>query len=124
MTYADPSAGHLGTIYQAFGFLYLGQGPPESYVLLADGRPHHPRSVFSRHGSNHTGHLTRTGVPSVRVSVPGKHRYVAFLDQSWRWRLATKPRPYPKGNARGPPPRPAPEKRKRPVTRCCSPQAR
>jgi hypothetical protein len=103
VSYADPSAGHTGVIYQASGFAYLGQGPPESYVLLSDGKPHHPRSVFSRHGSNDVGHLRRTGVPSARVMVPGKHRYLVFLDPAWRWRLAAPLRPFPRGNARGPP---------------------
>ncbi len=103
VSYADPSVGHVGTIYQAAGFLYLGQAHPDGRLILSDGQAHHPRSVFSRHGPNQVGHLGRTGVPAARVMVPGKHRYLVFLDPSWRWRLHVRPVAYPRGNARGPP---------------------
>jgi len=45
LSYADPAAGHVGTIYQATGWIYLGETAGETYVRLADGRLHHPRSV-------------------------------------------------------------------------------
>jgi hypothetical protein len=96
VSYADPAAGHDGTIYRSAGWFYLGQGPPEPYVWLADGQLHHPRSVYSRYLSNNVGHLSRTGVPAVRVPVVGKHRYVCVLDRAWTWRLAVAPRPYPR----------------------------
>jgi len=87
LSYADPAAGHVGTIYQATGWLYLGETPGESYVRLADGRLHHPRTVYSTYGSNRISHLRATGVPASRVFVGGKHRYVFMLDPTWRWRL-------------------------------------
>ena len=102
LTYADPAAGHLGTIYMASGFRYLGQSPPEPYVAFADGSRCHPRSVFSRYGSNAIRHLRATGVPLVgRTWVPGKHRFLYVLDRAWVWRIRD-------GTAgRGPPHRPA-----------------
>jgi hypothetical protein len=96
VSYADPGAGHDGGIYRAAGWLYLGQGIAEPYVLLPDGRLHHPRSVSHQLGTNHVGHLSRTGVPARRVPVAGKHRYVCVLDRSWTWRLAVAPRPFPR----------------------------
>lgn len=100
LSYADPAAGHTGTIYRAAGFRSLGQTEAASYIVLPDGRAHHPRSVYDRFGSNGVGHLRATGVPARRVSVPGKHRYAYLLDPSWAWRLkppASRARPIPSG---------------------------
>ena len=106
LSYADPAAGHVGTIYQASGWLYLGQTEPNTYVDLGDGRLQHPRSVYNRFGSNAIGHLRATGVPARRRQVGGKHRYACVLDPTWRWRLLRASRPYPKAQGRGPPPEP------------------
>ncbi len=87
LSYADPAAGHVGTIYQATGWIYLGETTGETYVRLADGRLHHPRSVYSRYGSNRISHLQATGIPARREWVGGKFRYAYVLDPAWRWRV-------------------------------------
>jgi hypothetical protein len=86
VTFADPAAGHDGTIYRAVGFVYTGTTQPERYLVI-DGKPCHPRSVSSAHGSNHAAHLRRTGISAERVWAEPKHRYVAILDPAWTWRL-------------------------------------
>ncbi len=103
LSYADPGAGHVGTIYQATGWVYLGQAPPEGYIAIGDSRERHPRSVYTQYGSNAIGHLRATGVPARRVFVSGKHRYVYVLDAAWRWRLRAAAQPYPRLMERGPP---------------------
>lgn len=103
LSYADPAAGHVGTIYQATGWHYLGQTEPNTYVRLADGNLHHPRSIFTRYGSNNVRHLRATGVPAVREMTSGKHRYAYVLDPAWRWRLRGDVQPYPRASCRGPP---------------------
>ena len=103
LSYADPAAGHTGTIYQASGWIYLGQTEPNTYVDLGDGNLLHPRSVYNRFGSNAIGHLQATGIPATRKRVGGKHRYAYVLDPAWRWRLRGARRPYPKKQIRGPP---------------------
>lgn len=103
ISYADPAAGHVGTIYQATGWVYLGETEPNSYVRLADGNVHHPRSVYTRFGSNNVGHLRATGVSAARVPVAGKHRYAYVLDPAWRWRLRGATHRYPRASCRGPP---------------------
>lgn len=95
LSYADPTAGHVGTIYQATGWLYLGQGAQSSYLDLGDGMLQHPRSVYERLGSNAVRHLRNTGIPAIRRYLPGKHRYAYLLEPSWRWRMAARPLPYP-----------------------------
>lgn len=99
LSYADPAVGHVGTIYQATGWIYLGQGAPPSYVDLGDGRPVHPRTVYARLGSNALGHLHRTGIPAQRVKSSGKHRYAYLLDPAWLWRLRDRPHSYPRAGA-------------------------
>lgn len=98
LSYADPAAGHRGTIYQAVGWLYLGETEPNSYVRLGDGQLLHPRSVYTRFGSNNIRHLRATGVPAVREATCGKYRYAYVLDPAWRWRLQGVAQPYPKGD--------------------------
>jgi hypothetical protein len=103
LSYADPAAGHVGTIYQASGWVYLGQTEPNTYVDLGDGNLLHPRSVYNRFGSNAVRHLRATGVPATRRRVGGKHRYAYVLDSAWNWRLGGARHPYPKRQIRGPP---------------------
>ncbi len=103
LSYADPGVGHVGVVYQASGWLYVGQGDPTSYVRLPDGKLHHPRSVYDQYGTNRVSHLRATGIDAERVAVSGKHRYLYVLDLAWRWRLTAPVIAYPRGNGRGPP---------------------
>lgn len=95
ISYADPASGHVGTIYQATGWLYLGMTEPNSYVTLSDGKAHHPRSIYNQFGSNSVQHLRATGVSAVRTQASGKYRYAYVLQPSWRWRLRDTPQTYP-----------------------------
>ena len=45
VTYADPSQGHLGTIYQATGWLYTGLSEAMPMFDLGDGNPPFTQSV-------------------------------------------------------------------------------
>jgi hypothetical protein len=103
VSFADPAAGHDGTIYRAAGFLYMGTTEPERY-LVVNGVRVHPRSAHTRFGSNSPGHLRRTGLAAESRMSPPKYRYVFLLDPSWRWRLRGVARHYPKNTVRGPPP--------------------
>ncbi len=87
ISYADPAAGHTGTIYRAAGWTALGQARSRAYLRLPDGRIQHPRSVGSAYGSSGVRQLRATGIAVEPVPVAGKHRYVSVLDPAWRWRL-------------------------------------
>jgi hypothetical protein len=98
VSYADPSEGHHGGIYQGGGWTYTGRSS-ESTQYLEDGRWKHSREV--RFGAFGQGKRKSTGerspwadLPSRRV--PGKHTYLMPMDDEIRSRIAPLSRPYPK----------------------------
>jgi hypothetical protein len=93
VSYADPFQGHMGGIYQAGNWFYLGETPPDKFPIL-DGRVAHPRTLSERVKA---GKTTRSAVEYVKR--PGKHRYAYPLNSIWRGRLeemAAKVRTRPK----------------------------
>ena len=99
LTYADPSQGHVGTIYQGSGWLYIGLSEPTPLYDLGDGKPTHCRTVATSYGSRSVRYLTSHGLSLKLVPQAAKHRYVYFLDPSWRPRLRVPVLPYPKREA-------------------------
>ncbi len=95
-TYADPAAGHLGVIYQATGWLYVGLSEATPRYDLRDGRSRHTRSVGQVFGTHSIQHLVRHGLSVRLVPQMAKYRYVYFLDPTWRSRLSRPALPYPK----------------------------
>ena len=96
LSYADPSQGHVGTIYQAANWLYTGLSEPTPLYDLGDGVLHHNRSVAHALGTRSVRHLRRHGTELSLVPQSPKHRYVTFVDRSWRGRLRVPVLPYPK----------------------------
>ena len=96
VTYADPSAGHVGTIYQATNWLYTGLSQATAMLDLGDGKPRHSRSVGHGWGTHSNAHFESHGLNVRRVEQSPKHRYVYFLDPAWSSRLHVPVLPYPK----------------------------
>lgn len=96
VSYADPSHGHLGTIYQATGWLYTGLSEAMPMFDLGDGKVRHSRSLSHAFGSHSLKHFESHGINVKVVPQPCKHRYVYFLDESYRTSLTTPVLPYPK----------------------------
>jgi hypothetical protein len=101
LAYSDPAAGHLGTIYQATNWLYTGLSSATPLYDIGDGIMHHSRSLAHQLGSHSIRYLTYRGIVVKTVPQMAKHRYIYFLDDSWRTRLLVPVLPYPKkdGNA-------------------------
>ncbi len=95
IAYADPAAGHIGTVYQAAGWLYTGAPHSLPLLDLGDGIPRHSRSVGSTFGTHSVRYLRRCGLPVSRVPQAPKHRYVVFVDRTWSTRLRVPALPYP-----------------------------
>lgn len=92
VSYADPTEGHVGSIYQAGNWVYLG-ATSDSFEYRLNGLRLHKRSftgaVFGK---------PKRALPSqaVKVRTSGKHKYVFPLDKSWRAKLEPIAKPYPK----------------------------
>ncbi|MBI4235867.1 MAG: hypothetical protein HY688_00730 [Chloroflexi bacterium] len=99
VTYADPGQGHLGTIYQATGWLYTGLSQAMPLLDIGDGKARHSRSLSHAYGTHSVQHFAAHGVPVRLVPQATKHRYVYFLDPSWWPRLRVPLLPYPKREA-------------------------
>lgn len=101
LSYADPAAGHVGTIYQAANWLYTGVSAAMPLLDLGDGVARHSRSIGSALGTHGKAHLRGHGIPVQEVPAVPKHRYVLFVDRRWRSRLTVPVLPYPRlGGAR------------------------
>ena len=96
LSYADPTQGHVGTIYQATNWLYTGVSQAMPLYDLGDGVARHSRSLAHAFGTHSLKHFRSRGVSVKTVKQSGKHRYVYFLDATWRKRLLAPVFPYPK----------------------------
>ncbi len=106
--YADPSAGEYGAVYQAAGWVYLGQGPRgDSYrthrhaVLPPGGDPDDPAQwrtsrALRRHGLSMEAALAAGWLIATREA---KHVYATHVGRdrkAWRKSLPTLPYPKPR----------------------------
>jgi hypothetical protein len=92
VSFADPAAGHHGGIYQATNWIYTGQSAP-NFEWRLNGKRLNKRA--------YTGHnfgKPKCDVPAgaVRVTLPGKHRYLMPLDAEMEKRVLPLAKPYPK----------------------------
>lgn len=97
VSFADRGQGHVGTIYQAGGWLFLGQSD-QSYFKVR-GRVTHPRTLYDRHGrgGQSVAWLRKHVDPNAeRVPMAPKLRYVFPLDKAMRRQLQPQALPYPK----------------------------
>ena len=92
VSFADPAAGHHGGIYQAGGWTYTGQSAA-NFEWRLNGKRLNKRAYTGHNFGN-----TKMQVPNnaVRVTLPGKHRYLMPLDAEMRAQIAPLAKPYPK----------------------------
>lgn len=114
ISYSDSEQDHLGTIYQATNWLYVGTSKEiqlmDNYRISLQENPYdwiHSRTSFSRWGSTNLEHLRREigkeGYSEFwRMKEPFKFRYIYILETNKKKKkkflndLKHKPRPYPK----------------------------
>jgi hypothetical protein len=63
---------------------------------VGDGKVRHSRSLSHSYGTHSIEHFSRHGVQVTLVPQQAKHRYVYFLDPTWRESLKRPALPYPK----------------------------
>jgi hypothetical protein len=84
ISYSDPKAGHLGTVYQATNWIYQGNRirPNDSWLfrLTEDGEWQHGRTVFPYWGTNNPEKIReKISSPIWLKKEPRKHRYIYIL---------------------------------------------
>ena len=96
LSYADPAQGHVGTVYQAGGWAYVGFSQATPRIDLGDGRQRFTRTLGHALGTHSIRHLRERGIDARLVPQAAKHRYITFIDPTWRERLRVPVLPYPK----------------------------
>ena len=81
ISYTDPTVGHIGTIYQATNWLYQGNEIrfTEYFMYKIKGVTHHPRTVFSKYGTNDLEKLKKVEPDIEIIPTERKHRYIYIL---------------------------------------------
>ena len=92
VSFADTRMGHLGSIYQAGNWVYVGETKPK-FDFELDGQILQRRSYT---GSNFGGTRRRVPPGAVKVESPPKHRYLYPLDKAMAAQIEPLRQPYPK----------------------------
>jgi hypothetical protein len=98
ISFADPSHGHHGGIYQATNWIFCGQSAPTKQYVRPDGKMLHNRQVSPTGVRKQYGRYRVVPKPDECriVELPGKYRYLMPLDDDMRKQLQPLSRPYPK----------------------------
>lgn len=98
VSFADPSEGHHGGIYQATNWIYSGDSAPSFKYFDSSGRQWHPRQVSATGQKKQFGIVRRVPKTSEckKIKVLGKHRYLMPLDDEMRRQIEPLRQPYPK----------------------------
>lgn len=94
VSFADPSQGHHGGIYQAMGWTFTGQSN-ETTLHFWKGRWRHTRSIAGTSAPKGQRAIFESGAIPTKV-VPGKYRYLLPLDDELRPVVRGLALPYPK----------------------------
>ena len=65
-------------------------------MAVGDAPPRHTRSIASVAGTHSAAHFRREGLAVRLIPTVAKHRYLMFVDPSWRTRLRIPAMAYPK----------------------------
>lgn len=97
VSYADMDQDHVGTIYKATNWVYVGdvkEGVPMQAVLF--GKLTHNKTIVDKYGSFNLGWLREYVDPNAEyVYAKGKHKYLYPLDRRMRRQVVPLAKPYP-----------------------------
>lgn len=101
VSYADGSAVHIGYIYQASSWVYVGTGSTERKIFI-DGKRQHRRTLYDRYGTSSILELKQRLGDRIFISEErnAKYKYIKIIrDKKKITRLLkVKSLPYPKGD--------------------------
>ncbi len=98
VSFADPSEGHHGGVYQAGNWIYTGRQPDTTEYIAPDGKQWHGRMVSKDGKIKVQGKYRKCWRHDqcTPVKKPGKHRYLMPLDKEMKERILPLSKPYPK----------------------------
>lgn len=98
VSYADPERGHVGAIYQAGNWIYVGTGGSGEAFRDATGKRLHSRAYSPAGAKIQLGQFAQCAPRGMihRVKVLPKHKYLMPLDAGIRHLAMSLARPYPK----------------------------
>lgn len=99
VSYADADQNHLGIIYQATNWIYLGlNGAGDRSAFIINGKKVHPRTIGSSGGVQSLQwireHLDKN---ATEFRTKGKNKYIYVFNKRLRKKWQAKAKPYPKG---------------------------
>jgi hypothetical protein len=94
VSYADESQGHIGTIYQAGGWVFCGSSR-DTYIRV-NGKVEHRRVLSHRYGTSSIGKLRGIDPECQTIESGLKHKYLMPLDCEIKARIEPLRKPYPK----------------------------
>jgi hypothetical protein len=86
VSYADPDEGHIGGIYKAGNWIYVGETSSDCRILYK-GKWFHRKTIYAKG-------LNPNGMPKKKTSP--KYKYLYPLDKSMRQQIESLRKPYPK----------------------------
>lgn len=95
VSYADTKQGHLGGIYQATNWVYVGLTKPTTNEYFINGKWTHNKSVHDKYGSAGYKKINESSFIKKRKQSP-KHKYLMPLDEEIRKQIELLRKPYPK----------------------------
>lgn len=103
ISYADPNYGHIGYIYQATNWKYLGLSSKDGHpIIIIDGKEVHSKSLYDKHGTQSIATLKRIyGNRMITKPKRQKHVYLMCLGnkkECKEWYSKFKFLPYPKAH--------------------------
>lgn len=98
VSYADPEQGHIGAIYQATNWIFVGHLAPNQKYLV-NGKSIHPRTLNAAaklKNISRTEYFLKLYKNGIVTKDKGKFKYLMPLDKKIRKLLLPLAKPYPK----------------------------
>ena len=98
ISYADPEQGHIGTIYQASNWIYIGNTKETTAFVMSNGAVVHRTEMFrTNKGNASLSYLKEKVDPGITLKkCSPKYRYVYPVQKNLRSSLTSIGLPYPK----------------------------
>ena len=97
VSYADSAQGHHGGIYQAMGWLYIGEST-DTYIRI-NGKTTHRRTLGTKYGTSSLEWIkANVDANAERIKTKPKYKYLWFFDEELKDQWRAKALPYPMRN--------------------------